>query len=383
MKARKLPGDLWYVRVLRPQAVMELYHFNMRVCEDARLPYSHLRMLGGQDDWCLPWLDRSVDLMRSRYVGHGRNLDDSGAVLPLRLASVDRIDGSLQHTADNLRLLAVGLNLACGHTDNDHSIGGWLDGLKQKWPERQRQWGGTVPGANDWEEDVDLEAIIDADEQQIASEAGDSLEALLASMEAETDDEAEAGDQDGSQAGSDDSGSHDDGAGTPSPRHQRSARAEQHAHPPQQPPPRRQAPLPTHGIFQAETCATRGYGHCARDAFATELGHNAFELFDNVLVRRSAKAGSLPWPTAEGRDRVLRRLWPERVMPAPGSIRWRELDDKRFEEAQWFDAIILAIAAEVYRRRIAVDNTSSTTVAATLRNAKLLYGSVKLLLATR
>ena len=126
----------------------------------------------------VPTVPQLIALMNARYVGQGHYLDDSGAILPLRLASIDRIDSSLHHVDGNIRLCYTGLNLLRGNVNHDRAISTWLEDLAKSWRSADRQWGGHIPGAGDWEARVDLEAAIAADDtaldEKLASIAADA-----------------------------------------------------------------------------------------------------------------------------------------------------------------------------------------------------------------
>lgn len=70
------------------------------------------------------------------YAGNGFYQDPSGALLPLTVASLDRIDCSRPYDTDNVRLLYLGLNLLRNDgLDDEATVLPYLRSLKGTWSE--------------------------------------------------------------------------------------------------------------------------------------------------------------------------------------------------------------------------------------------------------
>lgn len=60
------------------------------------------------------------------------------------------------------------------------------------------------------------------------------------------------------------------------------------------------------------------------------------------------------WMTGTQRTDALERLWPGGVLPERGSDGWRRLRRHAVDTAQEFNVLIAAVAAQTFRRRIAI-----------------------------
>lgn len=111
------------------------------------------------DEDAVPSVEALLNLARSHYVGNVLYIDDCVAVLPLRLAAVDRIDPHQHNVAGNPRLLVAGPNGIRGYAQRDDTLATWLDLLKRFWTSKGR-CGGKIPGWYDWQNRQRLESVL-------------------------------------------------------------------------------------------------------------------------------------------------------------------------------------------------------------------------------